>query len=82
MRISFFYVHTIVHPVHTNTIVYIVLIKEYQPATRPVQTTPELTLLGVLESAERGLNRGVLRGLSAHAVKLYHPIGVNLPIRG
>jgi hypothetical protein len=53
MRISFFYVHTIVHPVHSieiYTIVYIVVIKEYHPVTRP---TPELTSLGVLESAER-----------------------------
>ena len=53
MRISFFYVHTITHPVHTigiYTIVYIVLIKEYQPLTRP---TPELTLLMIA---------GVLRG--------------------
>jgi len=48
MRISFFYVHTIGHPVHTTTIrkgVHIVSRKEYQPITRPVQTTPELTLL-------------------------------------
>jgi hypothetical protein len=53
MRISFFYVHTIGHPVHTNIIVYIVLIKEYQPITRPVQTTPELTLLMIAGGAER-----------------------------
>lgn len=82
MRISFFYVHTIEHPVHTigiYTIVYIVLIKEYQPTTRP---TPELTSLGVLESAERGKIRGVLRGFIAHAVRLYHPIGVNPSIKG
>ena len=50
MRISFFYVHTIVHPVPIYTIVYIVLIKEYQPL---VHITPELTLLG---------GTGVLKG--------------------
>jgi hypothetical protein len=42
--------------------------------------TPELTLLMIAGGAEGGLNRGVLKGLKAHAVKLYHPIGVNLSI--
>jgi hypothetical protein len=53
MRISFFYVHTIGHPQPIYTIVYIVLIKEYLPVTRPVQTTPELTLLMIAGGAER-----------------------------
>jgi hypothetical protein len=50
MRISFFYVHTIVHPVPIYTIRKEGRIKEYQPATRP---TPELTLLMIAGGAER-----------------------------